>query len=90
VSCADREMVAHSDSPLNKKQKVSPASLRKVSSTGPRAIPPPNQRPAAIRIAKSTSSGMSASSSGARKKVGFARDDKPVVRVRSGGAGSAN
>ena len=92
VSCADREMVTHSDSPLNKKQKVSSASLRKVPSLGPGAMPPPKQRPAAVRIAKSTSSGKSASSSnvGARRKVGFVRDDKPVVRVRSGGTGSAN
>lgn len=99
VPCADREMVAYSDSPLNKKLKMSPTSLRKISSLGPDTMPPPKRRPAApqkpIRIAKSTSSGRSASSSnvGARKKVGFAEDKKSVARVtrvRSGGAGSAN
>ena len=98
VSRADREIVTHSDSPLNKKQKISPPSLRKISSVGSKVIPPPKQRPAAtqpIRIAKSTSSGTSASSSDvrARKKVGFAGGGKSVVRVtrvRSGDVGSAN
>jgi len=95
VTCADREIVTHSDSPLNKKQKISSAPLRKISSLGP----PSEQRPTApqkpIRIAKSTSSGVSAYSSnfGARKKVGFAGCGESVVRatrVGSGGFGSAN
>lgn len=77
VPRADREVVTHSDSPLNKKQKISPTSLRKISSLGTEAMPPPKQRRTApqkpIRIAKSTSSGISASSNaGTRKIVGFA------------------
>ena len=87
VSYADREMVTQSDSPLNKKQKIFPTSLQKVPNIGSELVPPPKQRPTAphkpIRITKSTSSGMSASSSnlGARKKVGFVGDRKPVVRA---------
>lgn len=93
VSCADREVVTHSDSPLNKKQRIFSTSLRKTSNLRSSAMPLPKQRP--IRIAKSTSSGMSASSSNlrARKKVDFVGDDKSFVRatrVRNGGAGSAN
>ena len=94
-----RGMETHSDAPsLNKKQKISPASLRKTSSLESKAKPPPKQRPTApqkpIRITRSTSSGTSASSTNVRtrKKVGFAGKDKPAVRatrVRSG-VGSAN
>jgi hypothetical protein len=48
-----------------------------------------------VRIARSTSSGMSSSASnvGARKKVGFVGSDQSAVRTtraRSGGAGSAS
>ena len=99
VSGADAEMDGHSDAPsLNKKQKISATSLRKTSSSESRAMPAPKKRLAApqkpIRIARSTSSGMSASSSNVRtrKKVGLAGRDKSAVRtagVDSGGAGES-
>jgi hypothetical protein len=97
ASGADQKIETHSDAPLNKKQRILPASMRKTSSCGFRTMPPARKRPTApqkpIHITRSTSSGTSASSSnlGTRKKVGFAGGDKPAVRatrVRSGGAGS--
>lgn len=99
VSGADAETDGHSDAPLlNKKQKISATSLRKTSSSESRAMPASKQRLAApqkpIRIARSISSGMSASSSNVRtrKKVGLAGRDKSAVRtagVDSGGAGES-
>jgi len=100
VPGADMGMDAHSDAPgLTKKQKISSTSLHKTSSSDSKSMPPPRQRLVApqkpIRIATSTSSGMSSSTSnvGARKKVGFVRSGQSAVRttrVRGGGAGSAN
>lgn len=100
VPGADIETDAHNDAPSsNKKQKISSISLRKTSSSEPRTIPRPKRRLAApqkpVRIARSTSSGTSASSSnvGARKRAGFMGSDKSAVRtakVEGGGAGSAN
>jgi hypothetical protein len=75
VSGADAEMDAHSGAPpLNKKQKISSTSLRKASSSESRTIPGPKQRlipQKPIRVTRSISSGMGASSSnvGTRKKV---------------------
>lgn len=91
VSHADREMVTQSDSPINKKQKISRLGSDDIPSQKPRPVAP--RKP--IRIAKSTSSGMSAASSNvrARKKVGFAGDNKSVLRatrVRSGEAASVS
>ena len=68
VSGAEAEMDAHSGAPsLNKKQKISSTSLRKTSSSESRTMPAPKQRLAAprkpIRFTRSTSSGVSASSS---------------------------
>ena len=95
---SNEEAKTHSDAPSNKKQKISPTSLRKTSSLESRTKPPLGRRQTApqkpIRIARSTSSGASASSHvGARRKVGFVGSDKPAVRttgVRGGGAGTAN
>ena len=96
VSGADGETDGHSDAPsLNKKQKISATSLRKTSSSESRAMPASKQRLAApqkpIRIAKSISSGMSASSSNVRtrKKVGLAGRDKSVVWTAGVGGGGA-
>ena len=100
ASSANGETDARSVAPsLNKKQKISSASLRKATSSGSKTIPPPKRRLVApqkpIRITRSTSSGTSASSSnvGARRKVGFVGSDKSAVRttrVGDGGAGGAN
>lgn len=96
MSDADVKTDAHGDAPsLNKKQKTSSISLRKMSGSESKTMPPPKQRLKPIRIARSTSSSTSASSSkvGARKKVGFLGSNKSAVRttgVTSGGAGSAN
>lgn len=96
VSGADVGTDGCSDAPsLNKKQKISPTSLRKTSSSESKAIPPLKKRLAApqkpIRITRSTSSGMSASSTvGARKKVGFLGGDKSAVRTTRVGRRSAN
>ena len=94
ASGTGREMETHSDAPSNKKQKVTTPSLRKTSSVGSSTMPPQKRRPVApVRIARSTSSGTSASSSNLGKGVGFTRGNKPAVRaarVRSSGTGSAN
>ena len=99
ASGANRQIETHSDAPfLNKRQKTSSVSLRKTSSMGFKAVPPQKQRLTTsqkIQIARSTSSGTSASSSnlGERKRVSFVRNDKSAVRatrVRSGGAVDAN
>lgn len=94
VSAANRE--THSDaSAINKKRKISPTALRKTSSLESKAMPPPKHRPVGpIRIARSTSSGTSASSdAGVGKRVGFSGHNKSAVRAtrtRSGDAGGAN
>ena len=98
---ADAETDTHSDAPsLNKKQKISSASLRKTLSSQSRTMPPPPkkrlvapQKP--VQIAKSTSFNTSSSSAnvGARKKVGPLKSDKSAVRttrVRNGGAESTS
>jgi len=87
---------AHTDAPsLNKKQRISSASLRKTSSFEPKTMPRPRftapRKP--IQITRSTSSGMSASSSnvGVKKRVGFSgKSAVRATKVGSGGAGSAN
>ena len=80
---------------FNKKQRISSTSLRKTSSFEPKIMPQPRlaapRKP--IRVTRSTSSGMSASSSnvGAKKRVGFAGNSAVwATKVDSGGAGSAN
>lgn len=95
VSGVDAETDALNDAPsLNKKQRVS-STLRKTSSFEPKTMPRPrftaSQRP--IRVTRSTSSGMSASSSnvGAKKRVGFAgKSAARTTKVGNGSVGSAN
>ena len=92
VAGADAEMDAYSGAPsLNKRQKISSSSSNSESGT----MPAPKRRLAApqkpIRVTRSTSSGMSASSNVGKKRVGLAGSGKSAVRTaRVGGGGAGN